>query len=80
MDVVYFEGINCIFAEDQPQYRPLPTHRDNENIITSCWRLSFRERIRVLIKGRVYLQLKTFGEPLQPQLMFTINPVSKEKI
>jgi hypothetical protein len=32
----------------------LPVHRDGQQII-SCWRLSWRERVQLLVTGRVWL-------------------------
>jgi hypothetical protein len=36
----------------------LPVHRDGQQII-SCWRLSWRERFRLLVTGRVWLLVLT---------------------
>jgi len=36
----------------------LPVHRGNGQII-SCWRLSWRDRLRLLVGGRVWLHVLT---------------------
>jgi len=36
MKLIKFKGQNCTFAENQPEYIPLPAYRDNEGIIISC--------------------------------------------
>ena len=67
MTPVVFKEINVTFAENQPQYLPLPAHRDAAGIVTTRWRLSFAERIKLLWSGCVWLQQMTFYQPLQPQ-------------
>lgn len=68
MKPVKFKHQNVVFAEDQPEYTPLPALKiDSPNgEVVSCWRLSFLERIKVLFTGRVWLSLMTFGKPLTP--------------
>lgn len=68
----YPEGSELVvYGKDQPQYLPLPAirHNDEMGCVTSCWYLSFKERLKLLFTGRVYLQLATFGHSIQPQLM-----------
>jgi len=69
-----FDGANVTFADKQPEYQPLPAHRDTddpEGKITSCWRLSWRELLRVVVTRRLWLTVLTFNAPLQPQLIST---------
>jgi hypothetical protein len=66
MEVVEFAGCNAVYAKDQPEYLPLPSHRSRDGIVTSCWKMSFKERLRVLLSGRVYVKILTFNRPLQP--------------
>lgn len=75
MKPVDFEGANVTFAKDQPEYQPLPAHRTQDGQVISCWALTWRERLRLLVTGRLYLSLLTFGQPLQPQLPSVTNPV-----
>lgn len=65
-------GVNLpevVFAEDQGQYLSLPAYR-NENDpaypVLTRWKLSWRERFKILLSGDLYLWLLTFGKPLQP--------------
>ena len=69
MDIVKFKECNVVLGEKQPEYLPLPAHRDKDGLVTSCWRLNWKERIIVLFIGKVYLQLMTFNTPIQPQRM-----------
>lgn len=75
MQPVKFKGYNVIFAEDQPEYQPLPAHKSYSGAVTSCWALTWRERLRLLFTGRLYLSVLAFGGPLQPQLPSVHNPV-----
>ena len=68
MQPIVFPGCNTIFAKDQPEYLSLPARRDQEGRVTSCWRLTWSERFKILLRGRFYITLLTFGSPLQPQL------------
>jgi len=68
MKPIYFKEHNVVFAKDQKEYLQLPAHKDEDGVVTSCWRFSFIERLKVLLVGRVYLSQMTFNKPLQPQL------------
>lgn len=67
---IAFDGANCTFAEDQDEYLSLPAHRSqgDEGVVTTCWRLTWGERLLVLFRGRLWLQQMTFQSQLQPQL------------
>lgn len=56
------------FAKDQPQYLPLPAYRDSgdKGAVLSRWRLSWKERLKILWTGNLYLWCLTFQQPLQP--------------
>lgn len=67
-----------VFAKDQPQYIPLPAFRSPEGDVTSRWRLTFRERLRILIFGDLWLTVATFGRPLQPVRLQVTPPAELE--
>lgn len=69
MRAIDFKGTNCVYAENQSQYIDLPVHKTPDGVATSCWKLSFVERIKVLFKGKIYLSVMTFDKPLQPLKM-----------
>lgn len=71
MKPISFKGQNGVYAKDQPEYLLLPAHKAEDGRVISCWKLSFGERMRVLITGRVWLHTMTFNYPLQPQLPST---------
>lgn len=66
MTPINFPEQNTTYAKDQPEYLPLPALTDGTTCIT-CWRLTWRERLRVLFSGRLWLSQLHFGSPLQPQ-------------
>lgn len=76
MDIISFPEQNVVYAEDQPQYRPLPAHRfnDAEGRIVCCWKFSWRERLYVLFTGQIWHSIFTFNQSLQPQLLTVEKP------
>ena len=64
-----------MYAKDQPEYLPLPAHRAKDGMVTSCWALSWRERLWVLLHGRIWLCVMTFNHPLQPQRQCVVCPL-----
>lgn len=61
-----FKEVNTIFAENQPEYLPLPAykHQSPQGEVITCWRLSFTERLRLLFTGNIWLCLLSFNKPL----------------
>ena len=68
MNPIKFKEQNVVYAEDQPEYQPLPVYRKggHQGELVSCWSLSFRERVKVLFSGKVWLAIWTFNRSLQP--------------
>lgn len=81
MKPIKFEGFDCTYAKDQDEYLDLPAYKHNDDVgtVTSCWRMSVRERLKALFTGRIYLSLLTFGKPLNPQILEVDNPVAGGK-
>jgi len=71
MKPVEFKHQNTVFAKDQPEYQPLPALilDTPEGEVISCWKLSFNERLKVLMFGRVWLSLMSFNKPLTPSYL-----------
>lgn len=71
-----------VYAKDQPQYLQLPAcniqYADGTIAVISRWRLSFKERLRALIFGSVWLETVTHGNPLQPQRITLAEPLTKD--
>lgn len=77
MKLIEFPEQTVVIAKDQPQYNPLPAHRfdgDTRGRIACCWSLTWKERLRLLWTGRLWHQVLTFNEPLQPQLLTVEKP------
>jgi len=80
MTPIKFPEGNTIYAKDQDEYLPLPAHMNlKESIATFCWSLSFLERVKVLFTGKIWHQVKTFDEPLQPQRLQVDCPFERKK-
>ncbi len=73
MKPIEFYEQNHVWAPNQKPYRPLPAYVNSRETI-SCWSLTFRERLRVLVFGRLWLRQCNFGEKLQPQLPTVDTP------
>lgn len=68
MKAIEFKHQNVVFAKDQPEYFPLPAlklNSENGEVI-SCWKMCFKDRIKVLFTGVVWLSLMSFNKPLTP--------------
>jgi len=68
-----FKEANVTFAENQPEYLSLPAFKNNDanGEVVMCWQLSFKERLRILFKGEIWLCLLSFNKPLTPSFMTT---------
>ena len=79
MKPIGFAEHNCVFAEDQEEYLPLPVHRTEDGLVISCWRLSLRERLKLVWTGRLWWSVLTFNHPLQPQLPSVDYPFERKE-
>lgn len=73
MKPIKWKHSNTVYAENQDEYRNLPSLKLDtpEGHVISCWKMSFKERMRVLIFGRVWMNLLSFNRPLTPSLLTT---------
>lgn len=69
-------GRGVTFAEGQDQYENLPAWYtdDPEGAVITRWRLTWRERLGLLIGKPLWLYIWTFGHPLQPILPTLSEP------
>ena len=74
MRPIEFSEQNMVFAKDQPEYLPLPAFKNDspQGEVISCWHLSYRERIKLLITGKLWVSLLSFNKPLTPSF-FTVD-------
>jgi hypothetical protein len=63
-----FEGQNVVYAEDQPEYLPLPALQlgDEHGSVITCWEMTDEELQEVIKNKKIYLSVMTFNQPLQP--------------
>lgn len=66
-----FKHQNVVFAKDQQEYLPLPALKigDENGNVVFCMGMSFRERLKVLFTGKVWVNLLTFNKPLTPSFL-----------
>ena len=72
------EHLEVVYAKDQPEYLPLPAlpvdDGSGHRRVVTRWKLSWKERLRVLVFGDMYLWLSTFGKPISPVALQTTPP------
>lgn len=66
--------LEITFAKNQPEYLPLPAIKVDDGTVITRWKLTWKERIKVLFFGNLFLQQLTFNSPLQPQLPSVDEP------
>ena len=73
MKPIKFKECNTEFAKDQEEYNTLPCLKLDtpEGHVIICQKMTFRERVRVLFTGKVWLTLLSFNKPLAPHHMST---------
>ena len=65
----------------QPEYRILYVHRssaDANGMTTARFSLSWRERLKVLLGGNLWLQVLSFHQPFQPVKILVEEPSVEE--
>ena len=70
MKAINFKECNVNFAGNQKEYKNLPAFYDSKNgIVISCYKLTFKDLMKVIFTRKIWLGVMTFNKPLQPQLM-----------
>ncbi len=77
MNPTKFKSQNVTYAENQPEYLPLPAHKDPDGVVTSCWKMTLIERVQAIFHGWIYLEMHTFNQPVQPVMMYVSDPIEK---
>ena len=60
------DGQHVVYAADQPEYQPLPVWKRQSGAVVTRWKMTWRERFAILLGRDLYLEVLTFGQPLQP--------------
>lgn len=63
------------FAENQEEYTTLPAYRDDEGMVVTRWKLSWKERFKIFFFGDLWLSVLTFNKPLQPVKLDVTCPI-----
>ncbi len=77
MEIIEFEEQNIVYAEDQPEYLPMPAYRDPHDVkgtVICCWKLTEEEKKKVMETGVIWQSMLTFHDTLQPQLLSVDTP------
>jgi len=75
MNTIEFDGHNEVIAKNQTdKYNPIPAHIAADGTVTMCWSLDLQERRDVSESGKIWLQVLTFGQSLQPLWMGSQMP------
>lgn len=76
MEPKKFDGANCVYGANQPEYQDLPAQRYGGSLgqVVTCWQLSPEELQKVQETGEIWLSLLTFGNPLQPVMLTVEKP------
>jgi len=59
-------GRLVIYAEDQPEYLPLPVSKTDDGVLMSEWEPTPEERAVLAAGGRIRIFTHTYNKPLQP--------------
>ena len=79
MKPVEFPEQTAVIAKNQPKYLPIPVYVDPIGIIIICWKLTWRERVKLLFTGIIWHRILTFHKPLQPIILEVDYPFLKKK-
>ena len=77
MKAIDFPESNSVYAKNQPEYLELPTFKSPDGIVTSCYTLTWKERLQVLFGAKIWISLMTFNKPLQPQRLYVSHRIQK---
>lgn len=71
MKPIEFKEVNVVYGKDQKDYIPLPALKFKDGTMVTCWKLSWRELLRIVWKRKVWVSVLTFNQPLQPLYITT---------
>ncbi len=78
MTPIEFPEQTVVWAKNQLPYLPLPAYTNDRETI-SCWSLTWRERVQILLTGRLWLCQMNFGAPLQAQAPCVESPFHRKR-
>lgn len=77
MKAIPFKEQTTVAAKEQPQYNPLPCHINSSpnGEVTTCWKLTWPERIKLLCTGKMWMQLLMFRDT-----MGNLKPITPSRL
>ena len=76
MKPIEFKEQNVVYGKDQKEYMPLPALKFDDGTVIACWKLSWKELIKLAFTRKIWFSTLTFNNPLQPTLL----TVDKEEL
>ena len=67
MENIKFDESNIVIAKDQDEFKALWAYMDDE-VTVSCYKLTLKERLKILFNGKLWIGQANFGRTLQAQL------------
>ena len=67
-----FPESNVAIAKDQPEYQTLYAYKVPNDLMgrtVTRWKLSWKERLKLLFTGVLWHEIATFNQSLQPQYL-----------
>jgi hypothetical protein len=81
MKGIHYKHANTVLLGGRPDVYDLPICRfqysDGQNAVESCWKMTFRERLKVMFSGKVYFQC--FGITHPPILLSAISAMEERR-
>lgn len=75
MRLIEFPEQTTTIANKVPDYRAMHAHLSiDKAVFTCCWKLTWVERLQVLITGKIWQQIQTHGAPVQPHTLTVEKP------
>lgn len=75
MKPITFSEQSTVAGKGQEEYQPLPALKKNtpNGELIACWKGTWRERLRFLVTGRMWVSLLTFNQKVTPSFLTTIK-------
>ena len=72
MKPIKFNESNVVYGKGQENlYEALPALLFDDGNVVTCWKLSFKDILRLILTKKLWLCVYTFKKPLQPLFMST---------
>lgn len=72
MEPIKFNEANTVYGKGQEYlYEVLPALLFEDGAVVTCWKLSFKDILRLIFTRKLWLFVATFNNPLQPLFMST---------